>query len=142
MEGSAAGQENMEICPEKDHVSQCDEQFKEVGFNGLENNFNGKGAELNNLNGSVSLEQKNEERELRPSKEILPVLVAVWTKMSPEIRHAYKIFRELLNEKNKSIIEPFLDAVDATEPGLSDYYEKIKEPVDLFQSEFPFSLKS
>ena len=65
-------------------------------------------------------------------KDILPVLVAVWGKMSSEIRSAYKLFRELLDDKMKVTLEPFVDAVDAED--FPDYYEVIKEPMNLFRS--------
>lgn len=65
-------------------------------------------------------------------KDILPVLVAVWGKMSSEIRSAYKLFRELLDDKVKVTLEPFVDAVDAEE--FPDYYDIIKEPMNLFRS--------
>ena len=76
------------------------------------------------------------EKRSKPKsvKDILPVLVAVWSKMSPEIRSAYKIFRELLDDKLKCTLEPFVDDVDAEE--FADYYDVIKEPMNLFRSKF------
>lgn len=65
-------------------------------------------------------------------EDFLPVLVSVWTQMSPELRHAYRIFKEMINEKTYSVTEPFLDAPDLSE--VPDYLDVIKEPMDLFKS--------
>ncbi|XP_065051086.1 uncharacterized protein LOC135680814 [Rhopilema esculentum] len=74
---------------------------------------------------------RGERNKIITAEDFLPVLVGVWVKMSPEIRHAYKILREILSDKTKSVIEPFLSAVNPDE--YPDYYEVIKEPMDLFK---------
>ena len=78
------------------------------------------------------MRQRSESSKARSLEDILPVLVAVWGKMSSEIRSAYKIFRELVDDKMKSTLEPFIDTVDAEE--FPDYYDIIKEPMNLFKS--------
>ena len=89
-----------------------------------------RGLILSNENDS----RKRSDGRSKPKsqEDILPVLVAVWGKMTPEVRSAYKIFRELVDDKVKCTLEPFVDAVDAEE--FPDYYDIINEPMNLFRS--------
>ena len=56
--------------------------------------------------------------------------------LSLELQQADRILREIMSDSNKSLIWPFVGAVDATEDGLEDYYEKIKEPMWLEKSKY------
>ncbi len=128
--------ENMKACPDREEILSCTEELEELEFNNIHDNSTNMNNQSDAMECKITEQCPKQEALPRPSKEFLPVLVDVWNKMSPEIRRAYKLFRDILNDKNKSTIEPFLYAVDATEPGLDDYYEKIKEPIDLFKSKF------
>jgi hypothetical protein len=55
--------------------------------------------------------------------------------MSYELQQAYRILRELMTDSNKSFVGPFLNPVDSTAPGCSDYYDKIKRPMWMKRSE-------
>ena len=124
------------------------------------NFWNGSGhTDLNNVEKSAKLQRivadgsgkcndagsvaegsvRGERNKIITTEDFLPVLVGVWMKMSPEIRHAYKILREILSDKTKSVIEPFLSAVNPDE--YPDYYDVIKEPMDLFKSKFEIYLQ-
>eukprot|EP00794_Sanderia_malayensis_P016659 gene16659-18349_t len=127
------------LIPQHNNEQNHKEQLKDTGLENLENTCPSSNHETDDtMVEIVSSEQHEKEnrpnQDVRPpTKEFLPVLVDVWNKMSPEIRHAYRIFRDMMSEKNKLITEPFLDAVDSTIPELSDYYDVIKDPIDLFQ---------
>jgi hypothetical protein len=56
--------------------------------------------------------------------------------MTYELQQGYRIFRQLLVDSNKSFVGPFLHPVDATALGCSDYYQRIKQPICLKQSNF------
>jgi len=49
--------------------------------------------------------------------------------MSYELQQGYRILRELMTDSNKSFVGPFLNPVDSTAAGCSDYYERIKRPM-------------
>lgn len=96
---------------------------------------------MNEITGKSLIQNEGEKLQRLESngkpksmEDFLPVLVAVWSKMNPETRSAYKIFREILSDKVKCLIEPFLDAVDSQD--FPDYYDIVQEPMDFFKSKF------
>ena len=54
--------------------------------------------------------------------------------LSPELQHGFRILKEIMSDTNKSVNWPFIYAVDDTEEGLEDYYERVKQPMWLQRS--------
>ncbi|KAI6648492.1 Bromodomain testis-specific protein [Oopsacas minuta] len=53
------------------------------------------------------------------------------TKLNVQLKYCNNILKELLSQKYKDLNWPFRQPVDPVELGLPDYYEIIKEPIDL-----------
>ena len=56
--------------------------------------------------------------------------------LSPELLHGQRILKEIMSDSNKSVNWPFVYAVDDTEEGLEDYYERVKQPMWLQKSTY------
>ena len=56
--------------------------------------------------------------------------------LSPELLHGQRILKEIMSDSNKSVNWPFVYAVDDTEEGLEDYYERVKQPIWLQKSTY------
>ncbi|TKR72232.1 hypothetical protein L596_019713 [Steinernema carpocapsae] len=78
-------------------------------------------------------------REQRPNKKVTQPPVIDYSKfeprfkgkMSEQLKYCGKFINDLLGKKYKSTMWPFLDPVDAEILGCLDYYDIIKDPMDL-----------
>ena len=130
MHGKMEGcQEWKDLGPAEVKIEECEERIDELLITEV-------ATALDNCeNPPIADQEPNAQATIYKPKtmeDFLPVLVSVWTQMGPELRHAYRIFKEIINEKTKSVTEPFLDAPDLSE--VPDYLDVIKEPMDLFKS--------
>ena len=129
MEKMEGCQEWKDLVPTEVKVEECEEKTDELFITEVPT------AMDDSENPPIADQEPNAQAAIYKPKtleDFLPVLVSVWTQMSPELRHAYRIFKEIINEKTKSVTEPFLDAPDLSE--VPDYLDVIKEPMDLFKS--------
>ena len=55
--------------------------------------------------------------------------------LNMELQHAERILTDLMGDSYHNINTPFILAVDSTEPGVEDYYERIQEPMWMTKSE-------
>ena len=62
------------------------------------------------------------------------------TPLSYELLQGERILYELMSDANKHFNWPFMDAVDASIPELSDYYERIKSPMWLKKSKYQYDI--
>jgi len=53
---------------------------------------------------------------------------------SYELQQAYRIFRELTGDCNKSFVGPFVNPIDSSSPDYAEYHKRVKHPMWLKQS--------
>ena len=85
---------------------------------------------------SVTKRRRESARQVkRPNLEIDystgPQFSQKKTKLNVQLKYCNNILKELLSQKYKDLNWPFRLPVDPVELGLPDYYEIIKEPIDL-----------
>ncbi|XP_041367368.1 uncharacterized protein KIAA2026-like [Gigantopelta aegis] len=82
-----------------------------------------------------------ESRDATPEHERDIEVKEERTPMSYELQQGERILRELMSDTNKHFNWPFIDAVDASIPELSDYYERVKSPMWLRKMQEKFDLR-
>ena len=123
---------------EEDDVDllRCQESFSDASLDCSVNKNNERtDIQANNKEQrDVHLETVRRDTVSKAKPKLLPLAADVYLRFSNDLRHGYRIFRELLSDQYKSIVLPFIEPVDVEAFGLKDYHERIKQPMDFWTS--------